>query len=163
MKIYKLGSIVKDLATKQSGMLTSLHIHTDQSLMYSLQPNEINPTDGLPVNSFWIAPNRIKTDQAQVEIDLPLEVLGTEVIDKATGLKGTAIVLIVHISGCVHVDVQPTGVLKTTKEKIATYNLDIRRLKGKAIKELTETQLEQSRKTNPSPTSYKPYIPGGSN
>jgi hypothetical protein len=163
MKVYKLGSIVKDIATKQSGMLTQMHVQSDHSLLYAFQPNAINPKDGLPVSSYWIAPNRVKSNLPQIDIDLPLEVLGTEVIDKATGFKGMAVILQVHTSGCVHVDIQPSGYLKDTKEKIATYNLDIRRLKGKAIKELTEEQLEISHKTNPSPCYTKPFNPGGSN
>src|ERR1019366_7592889 len=142
-------------------MATHMQLDTAQQVFYHFQPKGLNPKTGEPVDSYLVDPARL-IDGEYVEdfIDLPISVLGTEVEDKASGFKGTAIALIYHINGCVHFDVQPKGTLKETGSSIRQVNFDIRRLTGKAIKKLSEPELEKSKKEKPSPAPTSSYRPG---
>jgi hypothetical protein len=40
-------------------------------------------------------------------VEVPFEVFGTQVTDKASGFTGMATLFIRHINGCFHVEIQP--------------------------------------------------------
>lgn len=103
--------------------------------------------------AFWLTPSRLDKCQED-EIEINCSVLGTEVTDKATGFKGTAISLYFYINGCTHFEVKPKGIIKKTGEAIKSFDFDIRRLKGKAIKELTDIKLKKDQKFKPSPEKH---------
>lgn len=148
--ILKLGTIVKDIPTGVKGMLTIASIDMDKNITYVFQPCSLNPTTGQPSDRIIVTEARLKNAENQM-IDLPVEILGSIVEDKATNFRGTAISLDYHISGCVHFDVKPKGLIKKTGCTIDTYNFDIRRLVGDKIPALDEEKLEESKKSTPSP------------
>jgi hypothetical protein len=153
--MLKLGTNVTDTVTGIKGMLTHYDIDMGRNVHYMFQPGQLSPEDGQPVESFWINENRIEGGILK-DVNLPLEVLGTQVEDIATGFKGTAIALRLHINGCVHFQVKPKGVIEKTGKSIGYTDFDIRRLKGDAIKQLSEEEIEKSERTHPSPADCPP-------
>jgi len=149
--IMQLGEgLVTDNATGMKGMLTHCQINPLGNTMYVFQPKGLNPETGHPVERIYLDESRIQGGKPQ-EIEVPTEVLGTEVEDLATGLVGKAIALVVHLSGCVHCDVQPTGKLTKTGSVPGLTDIDIRRLKGVKVPKLTKAEKAQDRATKPSP------------
>jgi|SRR5882724_4374844 len=157
--MIKLGSKVTDVVTGLSGMITQLQIEMNQNKYYLFQPRGLNPKDGSPVKRFWCVETRLQGGEIIPEPELPLEVLGTEVEDSASGFAGIASALCLHINGCVDVTVQPQGKLKETGEVVAAHDFDTRRLIGKAIKSMTSQEKEVSQKRNPSPENFTRYEP----
>jgi|ERR1051326_3316036 hypothetical protein len=145
--------MVKDRVTGLKGMLTHAQ-YEGGNYMYAFQPHGLNPKNQEPVDGLWIAPDRISDG---VEVPIPQQfndaigVLGSEVEDQGSGFKGIAVAAILHISGCVHIDIQPSGVVKETGEPIKRHNFDIRRLHGKAIKQMSEAERDQDQERRPSP------------
>jgi hypothetical protein len=158
--MFKLGTMVKDTVTGLEGMLTHLHVEGEGGhVLYNFQPRGLNPKTQEPVDDMWIAPNRIKGATEVPEspqLSEAMKALNTEVEDQASGFKGIAVAAILHINGCVHLDVQPPGVVAETGKAIKRNDFDIRRLKGKAIKPLTEAQYEKSVAASPSPAPFTP-------
>lgn len=149
--MIKLGTIVKDSATDLAGMLTIFEERIGGNSFYLLQPRGLNPKDGQPAKRLWLDPPRVIGGvAAELPTDWPREILGTEVEDEASGFKGKAIAIALHISGCVHVSVQPAGVTETGAA-IESEQFDLRRLSGPAIKKLTEPERAKSQKDKPSP------------
>jgi len=153
MKAFTLGDMVRDTVSDTEGMLTHLIIDMDKSERYIFQPKGLNPKTMQPVE-------RISIDKARViggtinEIDVPIHLLGTEAEDIATEFKGTVIGIIVHINGCIHVDIKPKGTLKDTGDTIAAHEFDIRRIKIDGKPYMTKFELKKSIKEAPSPGLY---------
>lgn len=157
--MIKLGTPIKDKATGLDGMLIHMIVQTDGSRFYNFQPRGLNPENGQPVKRKWITADRVIGGIEIPEVDLPLNVLGTQVEDMASGFNGTAIAITLHINGCVHIDVQPKGIQKKTGDAMESHNFDIRLLKGKAIKALSDSERAKSEKENPSPTPMQSHLP----
>lgn len=153
MKILKLGQIVTDGVTQTQGMLTHLCVNMEKHCSYIFQPKGLNPETLQPVEIILIEASRVVGGE-EIDVDLPVEVLGSEAEDLASGFKGTIIELIYHINGCIHVDIKPVGILPKTGATIASANFDIRRLKGPKIKPLTDKKLKKSIIKKPSPVSF---------
>jgi hypothetical protein len=105
---------------------------------------------------------RLETTFDQLELaEVPLEILGTIVTDKASGFTGMAINFVRHINGCFHVVIQPSGVLKKTGSPIEKAEFDLRGCSGKMIPKLSDEQLKKSKEKNPSPTggSFQKQLP----
>lgn len=151
MQIIKLGTKVKDIASKSDGMLTHF-CYSPTSQLYIFQPNRINVETGHPVSAVLIDPSRI-ANPVYEEADLPVSILGTDVKDKATGIKGRAIGIVYHMSGCVHIELQPEG-QTITGGLVKPVEIDILRLEGKEIKKLTEAEVKQRQKEKPSPMAH---------
>ncbi len=148
--MFKLGTDVKDSVTGLKGMLTHARLEGD-TLLYIFQPRALNPKTREPVEGFYIDKNRVVNGIDAPEPYLAREVLGSQVEDRASGYNGIAIASVLHINGCVHLEIQAQGVAPETFEKIKRQNIDIRQLKGKAIKQMTESEVVQSHTTTPSP------------
>jgi hypothetical protein len=149
--IMQLGDgLVSDSATWMKGMLTHCHINPAGHASYVFQPNGLNPETGHPLDRTFIDESRIRDGHA-VDIEVPLEVLGTLVEDKASGLKGTAVGLVLHMSGCIHVDIQPNGRVAKTGAAPERIDIDIRRLKGNKIPKLTKAERAADQAKKPSP------------
>lgn len=155
-KYLKLGKIVTDNVANVDGMLTILCVDMSGNITYVFQPSLLNKRTKAPVDTYWICGERIINGE-NVEIDLPIEILGTQVKDKATGFIGTAIDIYYYINGCIHINVKPSGTIDETGETIKAYEFDIRRLEGEFIVEMSDEELDDSRKTNPSP-EHKPNL-----
>lgn len=147
--------MITDQVTDLNGMLTILSIDSANNIHYLFQPAGLSPKTKEPLNTFWITKQRVFGAEIK-EVDLPVEVLATEVEDKASGFKGTAISLYYHLNGCIHFEVKPKGVIEETGESIKSREFDMRRLKGIAIKELTEEEHEASKNSSPSPEFCPP-------
>lgn len=159
MKIIPLGTIVMDSATGRKGMLTHLQVEQDgRQHYYAFQPNGLHAETGQPIISIWLLADRVSYRGAWEDVDLPLSALGSKATDEASGFTGTIISLTLHLSGCVHVMIQPTGKLNTG-DIIAAADFDIRRLSGKAIAALSKEQRSSSEKATPSPAPVTAYTP----
>ena len=152
IKVLELGTMVSDI-TNTNGMLTHLNIAMDETKDYYYQPRGLNPKTGAPVERIWLKEQRINGGKF-IEIDAPLEILGSKAEDIATGFKGKIVALIYHLDGCLHVEIKPEGVLEETGATIATNEFDIRRVKGDKIKPFGAKKLKESIKDTPSPNHY---------
>lgn len=152
MLVIKPGTLATDTASGIDGMITHLHVEQDGRAQYCLQPKGLNPEDGQPLRRIWTIGERLNGATPNHTASLPLEVLGTEVTDEASGFSGTATALQLHISGCLHVVVQPKGRHPKNNGMIECCDFDIRRLSGKAIKKLTEAEREADQAQRPSPS-----------
>lgn len=153
VSLIKLGSKVKDLATDMTGVLTHAYFGYDGRLrLYNFQPQGLNKETKLPMKSLWLHPSRIKSTAAQwEERALPTEVIGTKVKDASSGFEGMATALSLHINGCVHVEIQSADVNPKTGELVEPYELDIRRLTGKAVPVLEAEEKRRDEDSRPSP------------
>lgn len=150
MKVLQLGTIVTDTVSGTKGMLTHLTVDMEEHEEYIYQPRGLNPDTMQPVGRTMISKSRIK-GATIVDVDLPLNVLGSQAEDIATGFKGTVISLIYHINGCLHVAIKPKGKLKNG-DTIEPAEFDIRRVIGPKITPLNAKQLTASIKATPSPS-----------
>lgn len=149
--MIKLGSSATEISTGLEGMITRYFVGLNDHKNYLFQPRGLSRESLTPLDAFWTNEKLIQGAENVPDVELPLQVLGTEVEDMASGFKGIALGLQLHISGCVHVEVQAKGVNDRTGEKIACQNFDIRRLKGAAIPPMTEIERAASQAAKPSP------------
>jgi hypothetical protein len=153
IKVLKLGSVCKDTATTLTGTLTHWAINIGQRIDYLLQPPGTNPDDGQPLKKINLELERLETTEDQFEeVEVPFEILGTIVTDKASGFTGMAIAFVRHINGCFHVVIQPSGRLPKTGASIKHTDFDLRGCAGDKIPELTQGELATSKVEQPSPT-----------
>lgn len=143
-----MNAEVVDTATGQKGTIVGANIYPKELVLYSFQPPGLNE-DGLPRVASWIDEGRF-IDPPLESLDLPLEVLLTEVEDVPTGYKGMAVSLVVHISGCIHIEIQPKGLTKSG-DTIRPRNFDYRRCRGEKVKVLTPVERKESQAVRPSP------------
>ena len=158
MKALKLGTIVTDTASGMDGMLLHHVINQGGSAFYNFQPRGLSPETGAPIKSTWLVPDRIKGGIVE-DVDFPLEILGTKAADKASGFSGAIVSVTRHISGCFHACLQPYGRLEKTGGMIESEDFDLRRLKGAAIKEMSDSERAADQKKKPSPASYGSFLP----
>lgn len=150
--MFKLGGMVTDTASDMKGMITLMEIGMDFTHTYCFQPKGLDKETREPIKMHWIVPTRIKGGEViPLPSDLPLHILGTQVEDTATGFKGTAIGLVLFMSGCIHVNIQPQGERDKNGGMVRCHDFDIRRLTGPAIKKMTDDQKEKDKKEKPSP------------
>lgn len=156
-RLVGLSKPCKDIVTGLNGMVTHHIILMDNTVSYIFQPKGINPEDGQPVQRIIVVQNRIIASENDYEnIEVPIEILGTEISDKASGFSGTAIELVRYTHGCFHVIIQPKGKLRRTNSTIKHSEFDLRQCEGPMIKQLDATQIKESQKKNPSPDpSYR--------
>lgn len=153
IKVIKLGTVCKDKATCLTGTLTHWLINMDQQVTYLFQPKGINPENGQPVGKIRMEQARLEIpEDSYEEIEVPFEIIGSIVTNKASGFSGTAVSFIRHVNGCFHVAIQPRGVLSRTNSPIQQNEFDLRECRGEKIIELTPTEKKRSETTYPSPT-----------
>ncbi len=126
----------------------------DGRVSYVFQPRGLNKETCLPIKKIEISVSRLAgiNDKHWEEIDFALDVLGTEVEDTGIVFRGMAIMIVRHTSGCMHVEIQPSGLNPTTNEPIRQIELDLRQCKGKKVPTLTATEHQESLQKKPSPT-----------
>jgi hypothetical protein len=150
MKIFELGTMVKDTVSKTEGMITHAQVDMDGQVSYIYQPRGLNPKTKAPVDRILINGIRI-SGGVIIDLGIPLELLGTKGEDIATGFKGTIVGLVIHLNGCIHVNIKPEGTLESTGATIEPQEFDIRRVKGPKITKLSNKELKESIKKSPSP------------
>jgi hypothetical protein len=159
MKLFELGTIVTDSATGIKGALVSAQLLGDTAFYY-LQPAALDPETGTPVHRVWIEAVRVSGGK-MVETDLPIDfnaVLNTEVEDIITGLKGTVVGAYVMMNGCLHLRVQPHGVIRKNGAIKEVVEIDYRMLKGPKLKLMSKAALVKDRKARPSPERIRKLI-----
>jgi hypothetical protein len=148
----KLGTVCKDRGTGLTGTLTHWVLDMDKSVQYVFQPKGLD-SNGQPLDHLLLSVARLFVNESDFEeVDVPFEILGTEVADDASGFTGMAVDFIYHINGCFHVAIQPQGVVERTKAPIRKCEFDLRRCSGEKIIKLTEPELAESIERKPSPT-----------
>lgn len=151
--VLKLGTVCTDRATKLEGTLTHWVIDMDKRVDYIFQPKGLDE-NGLPVKKLLFGIGRLEVKETDFEtVDVPFDILGSQVTDKASGFTGMAVQFIRHINGCFHVGIQPEGIVERTKLPISLCEFDLRQCTGEKIAELSGTELAQSKRDRPSPES----------
>lgn len=162
----KLGTVCTDIATGIEGTITHWLYNMSGEITYVLQPKGINMKLGLPVGRLNLELARLKVSQkAFEEVEIPHEVLGTEVEDKATGFKGMAVAFIRYINGCFHLVIQPAGLLEENNSPFPKAEFAIQGCKGPKIPELTPEAKKVVDTERPSPIRdnsllIEEFIPG---
>jgi hypothetical protein len=160
LSILELNQVVKDKPTGLKGTITMMQVMQDMRTFYLVQPKGLNPETQQPAKGIWVIPDRLMdSNPAKVDHDFPVEILGTEVEDVPTGFKGTAVILLLHVSGCIHVSVQPKGTNPKDGSPIGDYDFDYRRLAGDAIKKMTKEERKKSQEKEPSPGHDSHFTP----
>lgn len=155
IEVIKLGTVCYDIATELDGTLTHWVVGMGCQVLYLFQPNGLDG-EGQPVNNILLEIERLRYKREDLEkVEIPFEILGTIVKDKASGFTGMAVSFMRHINGCFHVYIQPKGVNAKTNSPIVRNDFDLRSCDGDMIKELNEKALARSKKKNPSPSGKK--------
>jgi hypothetical protein len=155
VKVIKLGTVCKDKATELTGTLTHWGYNMSGHIQYILQPKALGD-DGQPVDSLCLEEDRLIVKKEEYElIEIPDEILGSIVTDRASGFTGMAVNFMRHINGCFHVYIQPSGLNAKTNQPIRRADFDLRSCEGEKIKNPQGKKLEESKKKEPSPSKLK--------
>lgn len=153
IRVIKLGTVCTDRATELEGTLTHWGCDMGKQIRYLFQPKGINPETGAPVSKIEVAAERLELPEGAYEdVNIPFEVLGSQVTDKASGFSGMATEFVRHINGCFHVTIQPAGVIEKTNTPVRRHEFDLRECKGDKIPDLNEEEKRESEQKHPSPT-----------
>lgn len=155
VKIIKRNTPIVDQTSKIKGIVTHVTFLQGGVRLYTFQPKGLNPETGLPAGTEALTEGNFGDDWEEEEVEVPLDVLGTPAKDSVTGFKGNVSAIILHPNGCVHASLQPEGVNKKTGKSWDSCDFYIWRLTGPAFPKLSEKQIEQKEKKNPSPAPFK--------
>lgn len=152
VKVLKLGTECPDSATGLEGTLTHWSMDMAGVVNYIFQPRGLND-EGQPLKRLYVGVERLQVSERNFEeVDVPFEILGSQVTDKASGYVGMAVEFVRHISGCFHVVIQPKGKSPKTGASITPSDFDLRGCTGEKIQVLTESARRESQERTPSPT-----------
>lgn len=150
-RVLRMGTSALDRATGLVGQITHWMMGMSENITYFLQPNGLD-SEGQPVARLYMPVERLEVGEDDFEnIEIPSNILGTNVKDDASGFSGMAIHLIRHRNGCFHVNIQPKGVVEKTGKPIEAHEFDIRGCSGEQIPVLTPPEKAQSEQRQPSP------------
>ena len=158
IEIHKLGSEITDLGTQVQGTITHFELNTDGHQYYLFQPKGSNPETGGPINRMYITKSRIKdrenvpTEEREIHVDE--SVLMSQVTDLASGITGTCTGVMVHQDGCVHLVIQPPGLIKTTNCPKLPLDASILRCKGEKVPSFSEAAAAEVKTRTPSPAGF---------
>lgn len=150
IKHYKLGQKAVDTATGIGGLLNHAFVNPDLGVLYTLIPQGTNVETGGPLPSMWIHSSRVQAKEWD-ETEVP-PVMHETVKDVGSGIEGVVVGITIHPNGCLHVDIQPPGKLKSGKA-CEPFDVCIRRIEGKTIKKLTEAEHKEEQTKRPSPSA----------
>ena len=152
MRILRLGTVCKDKATQLEGTLTHWCMDMSKGVKYIFQPQGLD-NEGQPISHLALCEERLVVTDDDFEIvDVPIEILGTQVTHKASGFSGMATEFIRHINGCFHVAIQPAGTVKDKNTPIRVNEFDIRACSGEMIVKMSPEEQKQREKDAPSPS-----------
>lgn len=150
LRIIPVRTKVTDLATGLKGTITHVSIDMGFVPRYYFQPEGLDPANGNPLDPIFTGIGRFP-DVEQKMVEIPGEVLGTQVTEDTTGITGMCVSLLVHPTECVHYAIQRPGLTKDGK----VYDIrdaDSRMCSGPAIKQATEEEKKEDIKKKPSPS-----------
>jgi len=152
-RVLRMGTVCEDKASRILGQITLWLMGMSGQITYFLQPKGLND-EGQPLSTLHMPVERliVKDDDFE-KVEIPFEILGTEVEDNASGFNGMATGFVCHFNGCFHVIIQPPGVVEKTGQHIKDADFDLRRCSGEKIPVLTPVEKKESEKKQPSPTS----------
>lgn len=160
LRLIKLTTPCQEKATHLKGMVTHAIVGMDKSVKYLFQPRGTKPEDGQPLDRIFVGIERLIVPEASFEdVEIPFDILGTTVTDRASGFTGMAVEFVRYTHGCFHVIIQPKGVLRKSGLPIKSHEFDLRQCEGPMIEKLTEAALEKSKQKNPSPTNLCYTVP----
>jgi hypothetical protein len=156
--VFRLGDQFFDLATNVHGSITHLSINMEGHVNYIFQPTGLNKETRQPLATIVVERSRLQRvsqsgsqEVEEVEIEIPFEVLGSQVTHDATGFTGTAILLVYHINGCFHVMIQPHERVPNTGELVKPRDFAYIACSGDQIRKLTAKEVQREKKDRPSP------------
>jgi len=153
VRVIELTTECIDKATGLTGTVTHWIMSMDLHVEYLFQPKGLTE-EGQPHDKMYLNAARLEVKDSDYEmVDVPTEILGTKVTDKASGFAGMATQFVHHTSGCFHVVVQPAGKNKKTGKRIESYDFDLRMLTGKNIPKQTKAERKEDERARPSPSS----------
>lgn len=151
VRVIRLGTECRDKAIDLAGTITHWLINMSGKVDYLFQPRGLDEA-GQPFKKLYLCEERLSVKKGDFEeVEIPFEILGTQVTDKASGFTGMAVQFIRHINGCFHVEIQPRGV-SSKGVPINSNDFDLRGCAGKAIRVMTKEEQEKSERETPSPT-----------
>ena len=152
LRVIKLGTECRELASGLKGTVTHWTCNMGQEISYFFQPRGLD-SKNQPLKRFFLCLERLRVQESDFEeVEVPIEILGTTVTDKASGFTGMAVDFIRHINGCFHVFIQPRGLISGDGTPVDVMDFDLRGCTGKMIEQLSEQAKKESQKKNPSPT-----------
>lgn len=155
MRVLILGTVCRDKATELRGTLTHWLVDMDGRIIYIFQPKGLDG-EGQPLQSLLLGKTRLEvTDDDFETVNVPFEILGTQVTDKASGFTGMATKFIRHINGCFHVYIQPKGLVEKTGLPVRENDFDLRQCEGEKIPILSQEELAESKEDDPSPAGKR--------
>lgn len=150
--VLRPGTECADKATELPGTVTHWVMGMDKHILYLFQPRGLTD-EGQPTRMLYLCAARLTaTVEDHETVEVPFEILGSQVEDRASGFKGMAIQFIRHTNGCFHVEIQPPGLVAGKGAPIQAHDFDLRMCIGEKIPMLTSTQLQESRRATPSPS-----------
>lgn len=156
VQVLKLGTKCDDKATGLTGTLTHWIMNMSGNIDYLFQPYGLNE-EGQPLKRLYLCLARLSYKESDFEkVEVPFQVLGTQVECSSSGFKGMAVAFIRHINGCFHVEIQPNGKIEKTGKPIASYECDMRECVGEMVPKLDEQQRKESVEKSPSPSEIPP-------
>ncbi len=151
LNVLRLGESYVDRASGVEGVLTHWFCNLDFIVNYLFQPKGLNES-GQPHEKIVICAGRlVHSDKHLEKVDAPLNVLGTLATEKISGFTGMVVGLDKHLNGCVHLTIQPKGLLPGKTGIVEDANFDIRGCEGEAIPVLTKEEQRVSEEKHPSP------------
>jgi hypothetical protein len=139
ISLPEIGVQCLDFVTDVSGMVIKNYIigvEPENVLVISVfQPHGVNRKTARPLKSIKIDPYRLRPLH-WVQIDMPMDILGTEATDMSSGLKGTIVAIAQMPEKRVSVLIQPKGVRDEDWEVAPGIEVDIARCSGPVLDEL---------------------------
>lgn len=150
--VIKLGTECQDKATELKGTLTHWMVTMSGHVHYFFQPKGLDD-QGQPLRRLYLEKERLDVkDKDFEEVEVPMEILGTIITDKASGFTGMATSFVRHINGCFHAYIQPKGMNRKTNSPIEACDFDLRSCTGKMIEKMSKEDLKKSKEDKPSPS-----------
>lgn len=153
VRVLKLGTESRDKATGLHGTVTHWIMDMGGTIEYLFQPKGLDE-EGAPLKKLYLCAARLEMQDSDYEsVEVPFDILGSQVTDKASGFTGMAVRFVRHINGCFHVEIQPEGTLPKKGTPIQARDFDLLRgCIGERIPVLTEEEKQESQRRNPSPS-----------
>ena len=151
-KVLSLGVECRDKATGLTGALTHWIMDMGGAVSYLFQPKGLDERCQ-PLRKIAVCDARLEmpSDGGYETVEVPFEILGSEVTDSPSGFKGMATHFIRHINGCFHVEIQPEGTVPTKGCRIEPCEFSLLQCVGPQIPVLAREERATSVARAPSP------------
>lgn len=156
MTMKKLGVPTTDKVTGLEGVLTHAMVDSAKQVNYLFQPTKLTEA-GTTMELFRVTAARVPDAEEEEGVDIPVEILMSEVRDKHTGFNGICVGITLHLYGCIHLFIQSKELRKGEVPPPQDFN--ILSCEGEAIKALSEVEVKKEVAVRPSPSPTGSHIP----